>query len=225
MSTPTDAYDPDVQPGGPWSTRELAHLTIRKMAVSQMHNNVYLLTCRATGEQLLVDAADEGERIRELVAAGGSGLAQLVTTHQHWDHVRALEETAQTFSPTTQAGADDADALPLAPDVRLQHGDTVRFGEITLDVVHLRGHTPGSVALAYDDPQGHTHLFTGDSLFPGGVGNTKMEGQSFDALFADVTQRVFDVYDDDTWVYPGHGSDTTLGAERPHLDEWRERGW
>ena len=225
MSTPTDAYDPDVQPGGPWSIRELAHLTIRKMAVSQMHNNVYLLTCRATGEQLLVDAADEGERIRELVAAGGSGLAQLVTTHQHWDHVRALEETAQTFSPTTQAGEDDADALPLAPDVRLQHGDTVRFGEITLDVVHLRGHTPGSVALAYDDPQAHTHLFTGDSLFPGGVGNTKMEGQSFDALFADVTQRVFDVYDDDTWVYPGHGSDTTLGAERPHLDEWRERGW
>ena len=109
--------------------------------------------------------------------------------------------------------------------MRLQHGDTVRFGEITLDVVHLRGHTPGSVALAYDDPQGQTHLFTGDSLFPGGVGNTKMEGQSFDALFADVTQRVFDVYDDDTWVYPGHGSDTTLGAERPHLDEWRERGW
>lgn len=148
-----------------------------------------------------------------------------MTTHQHWDHVRALEETAQTFSPTTQAGEDDADALPLAPDVRLQHGDAVRFGEITLDVVHLRGHTPGSVALAYDDPQGHTHLFTGDSLFPGGVGNTKMEGQSFDALFADVTQRVFDVYDDDTWVYPGHGSDTTLGAERPHLDEWRERGW
>ena len=139
--------------------------------------------------------------------------------------MRALEETAQTFSPTIQAGEDDADALPLAPDVRLQHGDTVRFGEITLDVVHLRGHTPGSVALAYDDPQGHTHLFTGDSLFPGGVGNTKMEGQSFDALFADVTQRVFDVYDDDTWVYPGHGSDTTLGAERPHLDEWRERGW
>lgn len=225
MTATPAPYDPDVQPGGPWSTRELPHLTIRKMAVSQMHNNVYLLTCRSTGEQLLVDAADEGDRIRELVAAGGSGLAQIVTTHQHWDHVRALEETAAAFAPTTQAGEDDADALPLTPDVRLQHGDTVTFGDISLDVVHLRGHTPGSVALAYDDPEGHVHLFTGDSLFPGGVGNTKMEGQSFEALFADVTQRVFDVYDDETWVYPGHGSDTTLGAERPHLDEWRERGW
>ena len=177
MSAPTDTYDPDVQPGGPWSTRELAHLTIRKMAVSQMHNNVYLLTCRATGEQLLVDAADEGERIRELVAAGGSGLAQLVTTHQHWDHVRAL-------------GADDADALPLAPDLRLQHGDTVRFGEITLDVVHLRGHTPGSVALAYDDPQGHTHLFTGDSLFPGGHGRTTRHEDHL-SLMDDLENRVF----------------------------------
>ncbi|MCT1619348.1 MBL fold metallo-hydrolase [Janibacter hoylei] len=225
MTTPTDAYDPEVAPGGPWATRELTHLTIRKMAVSEMHNNVYLLTCRASGAQLLIDAADEGDRIRDLVAAGGSGLAQIVTTHQHWDHVRALEETAAAFSSTTQAGEDDADALPLAPDVRLQHGDTVTFGDITLDVIHLRGHTPGSVALAYDDPEGHVHLFTGDSLFPGGVGNTKNPGQSFESLYADVTERVFDVYDDATWVYPGHGSDTTLGAERPHLAEWRERGW
>ena len=139
--------------------------------------------------------------------------------------MRALEETAAAFSLTTQAGEDDADALRLAPDVRPQDGDTVTFGDITLDVIRLRGHTPGSVALSYDDPEGHVHLFTGDSLFPGGVGNTKNPGQSFESLYADVTERVFDVYDDATWVYPGHGSDTTLGAERPHLAEWRERGW
>ncbi|HCE60719.1 MAG TPA: MBL fold metallo-hydrolase [Janibacter terrae] len=221
----TDTYDPDVTPGGPWSTRELAHLTIRKLSVSEMHNNVYLLTCRASGAQLLIDAADEADRIRELVAAGGTDLGHLVTTHQHWDHVRALAEITAEYSPETYAGEDDADALPLAPDHRLAHGDTITFGEATLAVTHLRGHTPGSVALAYDDPEGHVHLFTGDSLFPGGVGNTKMEGQSFESLYADVTQRVFDVYDDDTWVYPGHGSDTTLGRERPHLQEWRERGW
>ena len=128
----------------------------------------------------------------------------------------------------TVAGADDADALPVPVDVRVAHGDTVSFGDVTLDVVHLRGHTPGSIALAYDDPDdpaGHTHLFTGDSLFPGGVGNTKNPGQSFDSLIDDVTTRVFDVYDDDTWFYPGHGDDSTLGAERPHLDEWRARGW
>ncbi len=220
-----DGYDPDVVPGGPVAVRELPSLTIRKMSVSDMHNNVYLLTCRGTGEQLLVDAADEAGRIRDLVREGGERLDHLVTTHQHWDHVRALEETARWSGARTYAGEDDAPALPLAPDVRLRHGDTIAFGEITLDVVHLRGHTPGSVALAYDDPDGWVHLFTGDSLFPGGVGNTKNPGQSFDSLFADVTERVFAVYGDDTWVYPGHGSDTTLGAERPHLEEWRDRGW
>ncbi|KRE37145.1 Zn-dependent hydrolase [Janibacter sp. Soil728] len=221
----SQTYDPDVTPGGPWSTRELTGLIIRKMSVSEMHNNVYLLTCRTSGAQLLIDAADEAERIRDLVAVGGSGLDHLVTTHQHWDHVRALVEVTKDLSPETHAGEDDASSLPQLPDHRLRHGDRIAFGDAVLDVVHLRGHTPGSVALAYDDPDGHVHLFSGDSLFPGGVGNTKMAGQSFQALFADVTQRVFDVYDDDTWVYPGHGSDTTLGTERPHLDEWRERGW
>lgn len=225
MTSTPDTYDPEVSPGGPWTTRELAGLTIRKMAVSEMHNNVYLLSCRASGEQLLIDAADEAERISELVTEGGSGLAHLVTTHQHWDHVRALIEITREFTPETHAGEDDAAALPQQPDHRLRHGDRITFGEVTLDVIHLRGHTPGSVALAYDDPKGHVHLFTGDSLFPGGVGNTKNPGQSFASLYADVTSRVFDVYDDETWVYPGHGSDTTLGAERPHLDEWRERGW
>lgn len=218
-------YTGEVSPGGPVHRRELPALTIRKMSVSEMHNNVYLLTCRATGEQLLVDAADDAPRCLALVALGGDGLGHLVTTHQHWDHHRALAEVARVTGAETYAGADDAVGLPVAPDHALVHGDTVRFGEITLEVSHLRGHTPGSVALAYRDPEGGTHLFTGDSLFPGGVGNTKMEGQSFDSLYRDVTERIFDVYGDDTWFYPGHGADSTLGAERPHLDEWRERGW
>ena len=123
------------------------------------------------------------------------------------------------------AGAQDADGLTVPVDEPLGQGDQVRFGEITLDVIHLRGHTAGSVALAYRNPEGATHLFTGDSLFPGGVGNTKNPGQSFDSLIDDVTARIFDVYDDDTWFYPGHGDDSTLGAERPHLQEWRARGW
>ncbi|CAN7428283.1 MBL fold metallo-hydrolase [Knoellia sp. LjRoot47] len=219
------AYDGDVSPGGATQTRELERLVIRKIAVSEMSNNAYLLTCRATGEQLLVDAADDAARLTALVREGSGSLDHLVTTHQHWDHVRALVELVDAFHPRTYAGADDADALPVRPDVRLRHGDTVTVGEVRLDVVHLRGHTPGSVALAYDDPAGPTHLFTGDSLFPGGIGNTKNEGQSFDSLIEDVTTRVFDVYADETWVYPGHGGDTTLGVERPHLAEWRERGW
>ena len=224
----TDEYAGDVTPGGPGDVRELPRLTLRKCSVSSLDNNAYLLTCRGTGAQLLVDAADDATRLLDLVEEGGGGLDVVVTTHQHWDHVRALEEVVAETGARTAAGADDADHLPVPVDDRLAHGDMVRFGDVTLDVVALRGHTPGSVALAYRDPedeQGRTHLFTGDSLFPGGLGNTKNPGQSFDSLFRDVTERVFDVYDDDTWVYPGHGKDTTLGAERPHLDEWRARGW
>ncbi|HET7398442.1 MAG TPA: MBL fold metallo-hydrolase [Intrasporangium sp.] len=218
-------YTGDVEPGGPADTRELPQLTIRKLAVSAMHNNVYLLTCRRTGEQLLIDAADEAGRILELVRSGGPSLGTVVTTHQHWDHVRALPDVVAATGARTVAGAEDADALPVPVDVRVGQGDTVAFGQITLDVISLRGHTPGGIALAYADPGGPAHLWTGDSLFPGGVGNTKNEGQSFASLYADVTTRVFDVYDDDTWFYPGHGADSTLGAERPHLQEWRDRGW
>jgi glyoxylase-like metal-dependent hydrolase (beta-lactamase superfamily II) len=122
------------------------------------------------------------------------------------------------------AGDADADALPVAVDERLQQGDTITVGDLTLDVIALRGHTPGSVAVLYRDPVGVPHLFTGDSLFPGGVGKTTTP-LDFQSLIDDVEQRIFDVLPDETWVYPGHGDDTTLGVERPHLGEWRARGW
>src|SRR5690606_28927297 len=127
---------------------------------------------------------------------------------------------------TTLAGAADADALPVAVDRRVEDGDTVRVGDLLLDVVGLRGHTPGSVALALtvggDVPR--TVLFTGDSLFPGGPGRTTSP-EAFTSLMDDLQARVFDVYDDDALVLPGHGDNTTLGAERPQLGEWRARGW
>lgn len=222
---PDDAYTGHVTAAGPAGVRELPALTIRKLEVGDFGNNAYLLTCRATGAQLLVDAASEPDRLLELVSAGGGGLDTVVTTHLHHDHVGALAEVVAATGARTMAGADDADGLPVPVDERVTQGDTVAVGDVTLDVVHLRGHTPGSIALAYADPAGHTHLFTGDSLFPGGIGNTKNPGQSFESLIEDVTTRVFDVYDDETWFYPGHGDDSTLGAERPHLDEWRARGW
>jgi glyoxylase-like metal-dependent hydrolase (beta-lactamase superfamily II) len=218
-------YTGRVSPGGATDVRRLTALIIRKTAVSEMSNNVYLLTCTTSGDQLLIDAADDVGRVRRLIDEGTGRLEHLVTTHRHWDHVRALADVAALTGARTYAGADDADALPVPPDVRLSHGDRISVGTVDLDVIHLRGHTPGSVALAYSDPDGGAHVFTGDSLFPGGVGNTRNEGQSFQSLFADVTSRVFDRFGDDTWVYPGHGDDTTLGAERPHLGEWRERGW
>ena len=218
-------YVGDVTSGGPSDRRDLRLLTIRKAAVGALANNVYLLTCTRTGKQLLIDAADDPERILSLVDEGGGGLDTIVTTHQHWDHHRALADVSALTNATTAAGSADADALPVIPDRRLTHGDTLAFGDITLEVIHLRGHTAGSVALAYRDPRGHTHIWTGDSLFPGGVGNVQKDPERFASLLGDVQTRIFDVYDDDTWIYPGHGSDTTLGAERPQLQAWRERGW
>jgi glyoxylase-like metal-dependent hydrolase (beta-lactamase superfamily II) len=218
-------YTGDVTPGGPSDLRELPLLDIRKMSVGTLDNNVYLLTCARTGAQLLMDAADDPPRIMSLISEGSGELDLIVTTHQHPDHHGALEQVAALTKATTVAGAADADALPVIPDRRLVHGDTLTFGDISLEVVHLRGHTPGSVALGYHDPRRHTHLWTGDSLFPGGVGNVEKDSERFGSLLSDVQTRIFDVYDDDTWVYPGHGSDTTLGVERPHVQEWRERGW
>ena len=110
-------------------------------------------------------------------------------------------------------------------DVLLDHGDVGNFDGFDVTAVHLRGHTPGSVALVYQDPDGPAHIFSGDSLFPGGVGNTQKDPDRFSQLINDVSERLFDVYPDDTVVHPGHGKPTTLGAERPHLEEWRARGW
>jgi glyoxylase-like metal-dependent hydrolase (beta-lactamase superfamily II) len=219
-------YTGDVTPGGPSDVRELPDLTIRKMSVSPMHNNVYLLTCRATGDQLLIDAADDPQRCLTLVAEGTGSLHHLVTTHRHWDHTRALTDVAEATGAVTYAGDLDAEGLPVAPTVRLVDGDRISLGDLSLDVAIASGHTAASVVLAYRDPTGHAHVFTGDTLFPGGVGATRNDpSQSFDDLYRDVTAKIFDRYDDDTWIYPGHGGDTTLGAERPHLAEWAERGW
>ena len=217
-------YTGRVTVGGPVDVRRLPALTIVKLAVGRLSNNVYLLRCTASGEGLLIDAADEAPRIREMVTFEGPPISAILTTHRHPDHWQALATIADEAGAAIYAGDADADALPVAVDERLQHGDTITVGDLTLDVIALRGHTPGSVAVLYRDPAGVPQLFTGDSLFPGGVGKTTTPAD-FESLIGDVQQRVFDVLPDETWVYPGHGDDTTLGVERPHLGEWRARGW
>jgi glyoxylase-like metal-dependent hydrolase (beta-lactamase superfamily II) len=210
---------------------DLPALTIRRISVSEMDNNVYLLTAKASGAQVLIDAADDLPAIQQLLqdaAADTSAeprLALIATTHQHWDHVRALKGLVDAAGAPAAAGEDDADALPVPVDRRLGHGDQVGVDGFELKAVHLRGHTPGSIAFVYEDPEGPTHIFSGDSLFPGGVGNTQKDPERFNQLLADVTERLFDAYPDSAIVHPGHGKPTTLGAERPHLGEWRARGW
>lgn len=220
-------YTGHVSVGGDADTRELTHLTISKVAVdAEMSNNCYLLTCRETGERVLVDAAAESERLVPMVA---DGLAAVVTTHQHWDHHRALADVVAATGAAVVAGEPDSDAITEQTGVtvtrRLAHGDTVSVGACTLEVIAVAGHTPGSVALVYDDPTGHPHLFTGDSLFPGGVGATFGDDAAFAQLIDEVETKIFGRLPDDTWFYPGHGDDSTLGVERPHLAEWRARGY
>jgi glyoxylase-like metal-dependent hydrolase (beta-lactamase superfamily II) len=216
------AYHGQVKVGGPPDVRELAHLIITKVAVGPMDNNAYLLRCRATGEQLLIDAAAEAPTLLGVI--GDAGAASVLTTHRHGDHWQALAEVVAATGARTLAGREDADGIPVATDVPLDDGDTVRVGEVALRARHLVGHTPGSIAVVYDDPQGHPHVFTGDCLFPGGPGRTTRP-EDFASLMGDLEEKIFGELPDETWVYPGHGNDTTLGAERPHLGEWRERGW
>lgn len=215
-------YTGEVEVGGPADEREAGDLHVTKIAVGPMSNNAYLLRCTLTGERALIDAANEGDRLLELI--GDDGLGTVITTHRHPDHWQALEQVVEATGAETVAGELDADELPVPVTRKVGDGARVRVGSCELEVVHLVGHTPGSIALAYDDPDGVVHLFTGDCLFPGGVGKT-WSPEDFATLIDDVEHKLFDRFPDDTWFYPGHGNDSTLGAERPHLGDWRERGW
>ena len=215
-------YTGEVEVGGPADVQVAGDLMITKVAVGEMNNNAYLLRCVLTGEQILIDAANEYDTLLGLV--GSDGLARVVTTHRHGDHWQALATIVERTGAETVAGEDDADELPVPVTTRVRTGARVRVGSCELEVIEIVGHTPGSIVLAYDDPDGIVHLFTGDSLFPGGVGKT-WSPEDFATLIDEVESKIFDRFPDDTWVYPGHGNDTTLGAERPHLAEWRDRGW
>jgi glyoxylase-like metal-dependent hydrolase (beta-lactamase superfamily II) len=216
------AYTGKVTPGGPPQVRELSEMTITKLSVGPMDNNAYLLRCLRTGEQVLIDAANEPDRLLDIV--GEHALSAVVTTHQHADHWQALAQVVAATGARSVAHRLDATALPV-PSEPVEEGARIPVGMCELEVIHLVGHTPGSIALLYEDPRGTPHLFTGDSLFPGGVGNTWKDPERFGSLIADVEHKLFDRLPDGTWFYPGHGKDSTLGAERPSLPQWRARGW
>jgi glyoxylase-like metal-dependent hydrolase (beta-lactamase superfamily II) len=214
------AYTGDVTPGGPAAVRELGALTVAKVSVGPMDNNSYVLTCGSS--QLLIDAANDAGRLLELI--GPAGVETVVTTHRHGDHWQALSEVVKATGAASLAHTADAPGIPDVTST-LSDGDTVTVGGCTLEVIHVVGHTPGSIVLLYQDPAGTAHLFTGDSLFPGGVGTTRGNKANFRSLINDVEHKLFDRLPDDTWFYPGHGKDSTLGKERSAIPEWRARGW
>ena len=225
MITIETPYTGHVSAGSAAQSREVPGARVLKMSVGPMDNNTYLVQCTETGEALLIDAANEPARIIELVGQETPDQVRLiVTTHQHPDHWQGLAEVAAALGAPTAAHALDADPLPVAPSRLLADGDTARIGALTFEAIHLVGHTPGSIALTFVDGAERRHVFTGDCLFPGGIGRTTKPAE-FESLFDGVTSKLFDRYPDNTAIYPGHGDDTTLGAERPHLQEWQQRKW
>lgn len=196
-------------------------LHLHQISVSEMDNNCYLLTAGDQG--LLIDAADNAPAILDMAREAGVDITAVLTTHRHWDHVRALGEVLQATNAKHYASFIDSPAIPEDVDVELREGDSIEFAGMKLPIIILRGHTPGGVALVAT-VDGVTNLFVGDSVFPGGLGRTTSEGD-FVRLYKDVTKRVFEEFPDNAIIRPGHGKPTTLGEERPKLGDWWERRW
>lgn len=215
-------YNGNTRVDGPAQVRELPSLTISKISVGPFNNNSYLLKCTSTGTGVLIDAAAEPDRLLDLVGPGG--LMGVLTTHGHQDHWSALADVIAATGARTYAPAADVTTISVPTDVELEPHSMLTFGDVTLKVLTTGGHTPGASMFFYGDPSGQGHLFSGDCLFPGGVGKTT-NPEDFATLLNSVKSQVFDSLHDSTWVYPGHGADTNVKQERGFLGEWESRGW
>ena len=195
-----------------------ARAEVHRFVVGPIENNVYVVRCTRTGEATLLDAANEHDRL--LRVATRLGVTSVLETHGHWDHIGAVEQVRE-------AGIDvwvrTEDAAMLPSYDHLLEDDTVhQVGDLRLRTVHTPGHTPGSICFALE---GSPMLFTGDTLFPGGPGNTFGNTTDFATIITSIDERIFGAFGDDVTIWPGHGAESTIGQERPHLDEWVERGW
>jgi glyoxylase-like metal-dependent hydrolase (beta-lactamase superfamily II) len=217
-----DPYTGHVTPDGPWSDHHDGRLLVRKLSVEEMDNNVYVVACARTRQALLVDAAARADRLRQ--AMDGFEVLAVVQTHGHWDHVRAWKELSADPGLPVWGHPGDAELFPAPLDRELAHQEALTVGDLEVHVLHTPGHTDGSLQYLVDGDE-RSHLFTGDSLFPGGPGNTWGDEARFAQLIDGLEREVFGRLPDDTWIYPGHGDDTTVGDERTSLPEWRERGW
>jgi glyoxylase-like metal-dependent hydrolase (beta-lactamase superfamily II) len=190
---------------------------VHAVVVGPMDNNVFVIRCTETGDGVLIDAANEHERLLELCSA--LGVRRVIETHGHWDHIQAVPAVRDAGYDVAVTAAD-AEMLP-AYDSILEDDDVIEVGRLRLRTIETPGHTRGSMCFALE---GSPLLFSGDTLFPGGPGNTSFEGGDFATIIDSLDQRLF-TYPADTIVLPGHGNWTTIGSERPHLQEWVDRGW
>lgn len=196
-----------------------ADLEVHKVVVGPYDNNVFVIRCKQSGDAVLIDAANEHERLLQL--CNQLGVKRVLETHGHFDHIGAIPAMREAGYEVAVTAADAPRLKEVGYDVFLDDKEVVEIGKLRLHVIHNPGHTEGSMSFKID---GAPLLFTGDTLFPGGPGNTSFEGGDFDTIIKSITERMF-VFPDDTLVLPGHGLDTTIGRERPHLDEWIARGW
>jgi glyoxylase-like metal-dependent hydrolase (beta-lactamase superfamily II) len=191
---------------------------IHMVVVGPVDNNVFVLRCTETGDAVLLDAANEHERLLELCR--GLGVRKVLETHGHWDHIQAVPELRDA-GYSVGVTAQDAKMLP-SYDETIDDDDVIEVGRLKLRTILTPGHTPGSMCFRLE---GHPVLFSGDTLFPGGPGATKFEGGSFPTIIRSIEDRLFATLEKDVLVLPGHGDRTTIGAEQPHLQEWIDRGW
>ena len=195
-----------------------ARAEVHRFVVGPIENNVYVVRCKRTGEATLLDAANEHDRL--LRVAQRLGVTSVLETHGHWDHIGAVEQVREA-GIDVWVRTEDAGMLPSYD--HLLEDDTVhRVGDLRLRTVHTPGHTPGSICFALEESP---MLFTGDTLFPGGPGNTNANATDFATIITSIEERIFSAFADDVTIWPGHGAESTIGHERPHLDEWVERGW
>lgn len=196
---------------------ETSDVRIDKLVVGPFENNVFILRCTSTGEAVLLDAANEHELLLDVSRA--TGVRRVLTTHGHWDHIQAVEAMRDAGIDVGIA-ADDAEMLP-AYDFTIPDDETIAVGDLRLHTIHTPGHTPGSTCFVLE---GHPVVFSGDTLFPGGPGNTSTPQGDFDTIIESIDRRLLTL-PVEMLVLPGHGLDTTIGDERPHLQEWIDRGW
>jgi glyoxylase-like metal-dependent hydrolase (beta-lactamase superfamily II) len=191
---------------------------VHRFVVGPVENNVYIVRCRRTGSAALLDAANEHDRL--LRVASRLGVTSVLETHGHWDHIQAVEQV-RAAGIDVWVRAEDAALLP-SYDHLLDDDVIHQVGDLRLRTVHTPGHTPGSISFALEDTP---LLFTGDTLFPGGPGNTTFEGGDFATIITSIEERLFRVFGAATTIWPGHGAPSTIGEQSPHLDEWIARGW
>jgi glyoxylase-like metal-dependent hydrolase (beta-lactamase superfamily II) len=199
-----------------WSDERLE---IHRVVVGPYENNVFVMRCRDTGEAVLIDAANEHERLLELCTT--LGVRRVLETHGHWDHIQAVPAMREAGYEVAVTAADAPRLADVGYDVFIDDAEVIEVGRLRLHAIHNPGHTPGSISFKVENAP---ILFTGDTLFPGGPGATKFDGGDFPTIIDSIDNKLF-TFPADTIVLPGHGLDTTIGTERPHLAEWVERGW